>query len=182
MITRDEQRQAQGRAAELLSKTGIALTPAELASIEVADFGLGELASSGAQILTLVNTDQIAAKLLALMPGQTLPEHSHPRLGAYAGKEETLRCEWGEVYLYGPGEPTSHPHGRPPAHRSHTYTAWHETILRPGDQTTFTPDTRHWFQAGPAGAVVWSFSTKAVDVQDIFTDPQITRQTVIVDG
>jgi len=176
-----EQRLAQQRAVELLQKTGLAFRPDELASIEVADFGLGELESSGAQILTLVNSEKIAAKLLALTPGQTLPEHAHPRLGSYEGKEETLRCAWGELYLYGPGEPTPNPKGHPPAQRRHTYTVWHERVLRPGDQVTFEPNTPHWFQAGPEGAAVWSFSTKAVDVQDVFTDPHITRQTVIVD-
>jgi D-lyxose ketol-isomerase len=181
MITRTEQRQAQERAAELLKKTNLVFRPDELANIEVADFGLGELASSGAQIVTLVNTEKIVAKLLALTSGQILPEHAHPRLGLYEGKEETLRGAWGEVYIYGPGEPTPQPKGRPPAHRRHTYTMWHETILRPGDQVTFQPNTPHWFQAGPEGAVVWSFSTKAVDVQDVFTDPQIARQTVIVE-
>ncbi len=181
MITRLEYEQARTRAVELLSRTGLVFRPEELASIEVADFGLGELASSGGQIITLVNTDKIAVKLLALTPGQTLPEHVHPRLGAYEGKEETLRCAWGELYVYGPGEPTPNPKGRPPAHRRHTYTVWHETILCLGDQVTFPPETPHWFQAGPAGAVVWSFSTKAMDVQDIFTDQQIARRTVIVD-
>jgi len=181
MITRAEQRRAQQRAAELLQKTGLAFRPDELANIEVADFGLGELEISGAQIVTLVNTDKIAVKLLALTPGQVLPEHAHPRLGDYEGKEETLRCAWGELYLYGPGEPTPNPRGRPPAHRRHTYTVWRETILRPGDQVTFPPNTLHWFQAGPEGAVVWSFSTKAVDVRDVFTDAQIARQTLIVE-
>ena len=69
MITRAEQRRAQQRAAELLQKTGLAFRRDELANIEVADFGLGELESSGAQILTLVNSEKIAAKLLALTPG-----------------------------------------------------------------------------------------------------------------
>jgi D-lyxose ketol-isomerase len=181
MITRSELAAAQARAVELLKKTGLAFRPDELAHIEVADFGLGELESSGAQIVTLANTDKIAVKLLALMPGQVLPEHAHPRLGEYEGKEETLRCAWGEVYIYGPGEPTPNPKGQPPARRRHTYTMWHETILRPGDQITFQPSTPHWFQAGPTGAVVWSFSTKAVDIQDVFTDAQIARQTVIVE-
>ena len=187
MITRAEQRQAQQRAAELLQKTGLALRPDELAGIEVADFGLGELETSGplptsgAQILTLVNSEKIAVKLLALTPGQTLPEHAHPRLGSYEGKEETLRCAWGELYLYGPGEPTPNPKGHPPAGRVDTYTVWHEHVLHPGDQVTFEPNTPHWFQAGPEGAVVWSFSTKAVDVQDVFTDPQVARQTVIME-
>lgn len=149
--------------------------------MEVADFGLGELRRSGAQIVTLVDTELLAVKLLALLPGQTLPEHRHPPLGDYAGKEETVRCEWGEVYVYGPGEPAENPKGHPPAHRVHTYTVWHEHALRPGDQISLAPNTRHWFQAGPEGAVVWSFSTKALDAADVFTDVSVVRQTVVVD-
>lgn len=170
-----EVERARQRAIELLRRTGIAFLPEEFGRIEVTDLGLGELESSGGQILTLVNTEKIAAKLLAMLPHQALPEHRHPPLGEYPGKEETIRCEWGELYLYGPGEPAANPLGCPPAHRRQSYTVWHEYILHPGEQVTFAPDTPHWFQAGPEGAVAWSFSTKAVDVKDIFTDPQIVR-------
>ena len=181
MITRAEQESARRRAVELLEQAGIVARRDELEGIEVADFGLGELEQSGVQILTLVDTEQIAAKVLVLFSDQTEPEHKHPRLGDYPGKEETIRCQWGELYVYGPGEPSPNPKGHPPEHWRHTYTVWHEHILCPGDQVTFSPDTPHWFQAGPGGAVVWSFSTKAVDVQDIFTDPEIRRETLVVE-
>ena len=111
--------------------------------MEVADFGLSELEQSGAEILTLVNTEKIAAKLLVLFPNQTEPEHNHTRLGNYEGKEETIRCEWGELYLFSPGEPTAHPKGCQPAHRRATYPVWPETVLQPGQQGTYehnTPD------------------------------------------
>ncbi len=166
---------ARQQAARMISSAGIAVREDELTQIEVADFGLNELELSGAQILTLVSSDKVAAKLIALLPGQTLPEHKHPPLGAYAGKEETLRCAWGEAYVYGPGDPTPEPLGHPPAHRRATYTVWHECVLKPGNQVTFQPGTLHWFQAGPEGAILWSFSTKATDVQDIFTDQAIKR-------
>lgn len=166
---------ARERAIELLRRTGITFRPDEFERIEVTDLGLNELETTGGQILTLVNTEKIAAKLLAMLPGQILAEHRHPPLGEYPGKEETIRCEWGTLYLYGPGEPAENPLGCPPAHRRHAYTVWHEYILHPGEQVTFPPNTLHWFQGGPEGAVVWSFSTKAVDVKDIFTDPQIVR-------
>lgn len=175
MSSPDVIERARQRAVELLRKTGIAFRPEELQKIEVTDLGLDELESTGGQILTLVGTEQIAAKLLAMLPGQILPEHRHPPLGEYAGKEETLRCEWGVLYLYGPGDPAEQPLGSPPEHRRQTYTVWHEYILHPGQQVTFPPNTPHWFQGGPEGAVVWSFSTKALDVKDIFTDPQIVR-------
>jgi D-lyxose ketol-isomerase len=148
--------------------------------IEVVDLGLGELEKTGLQIVTLVDTSEIGVKVLALTPNQTFAQHKHPPLGDYPGKEETFRCQWGELYLYMPGEPTSHPRARPPAHRMHTYTVWHETILLPGDQITSPPDTFHWFQAGPEGTVVWSFSSRPTDVQDVFTDPAVQRVTRIV--
>lgn len=181
MITRQEYEAVREQAAAILKRAGVKVTDAEIAGIEVADFGLSEIALSGAQIVTLVDTDRIAAKLLIMLPDQTEPEHKHPPLGDYPGKEETIRCEWGVCYLYGPGDPTPHPQGHPPQHRTDTYTVRHETILHPGDQITFQPNTPHWFQGGPEGCVIWSFSTKAIDVQDIFTDPDVQRETVIVD-
>src|SRR5690606_9643278 len=99
--------------------------------------------------------------------------------GDYPGKIETLRCAWGEVYVYGPGEPSPQPRGTPPPERRHTYTVWHEHMLLPGEQVTFPPNTPHWFQGGPAGAVIWSFSTKARDAEDIFTDPDVKREIVV---
>jgi D-lyxose ketol-isomerase len=182
LITRTEYDKARKRAALLLEKTGISLQPAELELIEVADFDLGELEQTGAEILALVNTEKIAVKLIVLFPNQTLPEHKHPSIGNYSGKEEAIRCEWGLLYLYGPGEPGLNPKGHPPEHRKSTYTMWHEEVLYPGDQVIFPPETLHWFQAGPEGAVCWSYSTKAVDLLDVFTDPDIQRGTVIVDG
>jgi D-lyxose ketol-isomerase len=47
--------------------------------------------------------------------------------------------------------------------------------LKPGDQYTLEPDTPHWFQAGPEGAIVSEFSTRSTDEADIFTDPRIKR-------
>jgi len=182
MITRTEQAWVRKWAVEILERAGIVARQDELDAIEVADMGLGEIEQSGVQILTLVDTDKIAAKVLVLLPHQTEPEHTHPPLGDYEGKEETIRCQWGELYLYTPGEPTPEPVASPPAHRRHTYTAWHEHVLRPGDQITLPPNTPHWFQGGPEGAAIRSFSTKAVDVTDLFTDPDVRRETVVVDG
>ena len=179
MITRAAYESAQRRAADLLRQTGIALRTEESATIAVADFGLGELETTGAQILTLVDTPEIAVKLIALFPHQTLPEHRHPPLGAYPGKAETLRCAWGVTYVHRPGPPTPVPLSRPPAHRRAAYTVRHEAVLCPGDQVTLAPNTLHWFQAGAEGAVVWSFSSHATDVADHFTDPEIRRETVV---
>jgi D-lyxose ketol-isomerase len=80
------------------------------------------------------------------------------------------------VYLYIPGPPAERPKCQPPAPAdSGAYTVFHEIVLKPGEQYTLLPDTLHWFQAGPEGAVVSEFSTKSVDELDIFTDVHIQR-------
>ena len=60
-------------------------------------------------------------------------------------------------------------------------TCFHEIVLNPGEQYTLKPDTFHWFQGGPEGAVVSEFSTTSTDEKDQFTDPRIKRFTEIVD-
>jgi len=62
------------------------------------------------------------------------------------------------------------------------FSNWHETIMKPGDRIVFPPTIPHWFQAGLQGVVLWSFSTKALDLQDEFTDPQIRRETIIIEA
>src|SRR6476619_8081636 len=100
VITREEQQEAQAYSVEQLRATGIELTDAERAEIEVADFGLGRLREIGLQLLVYVNTDRYCAKELVLYPGQTCPEHRHPPFDGTPGKEETFRCRRGLVRLH----------------------------------------------------------------------------------
>lgn len=179
MITRLEWENARQQAWAMVKQAGVVVRDDEFAKMDVADVGLGELSATGLQILTLASTRVTGVKLLILMPHQIFPQHRHPPLGDYPGKEEIFRGQWGEAYLYVPGPATPNPRGHPPAHRRHTYDVWHEVILTPGDQHIVAPNTWHWFQAGPQGAVVWSFSSTVTDAEDQFTDPQITRKTVI---
>jgi D-lyxose ketol-isomerase len=181
MITQKEHERAKARAAELIHESGLALLPAETETMETADFGLGELEQTGCQIITLVDTERIVVKVLVLLPGQTLPEHRHPPLGDYAGKEETVRCQWGEVFVFTGGVETGAPAAQPPEHRRGTYTALAEHRLLPGEQVLLMPGTPHWFQGGEFGAVFWSFTTRAFDLADVFSDPEVSRETVIVD-
>jgi D-lyxose ketol-isomerase len=181
MISLDELQHARTRSLTYFERAGIVLTREERDGIEVADFGLGELEITGLEIITYVNTERCCAKELVLFPGQTCPEHWHPPVDGEPGKEETFRCRWGEVYLYVPGEPTENRKGAPPQSSSSCYTLRHEVVLRPGDQYTISPNTPHWFQGGPDGAVVSEFSTRSRDASDIFRDPAIQRATK-VDG
>ena len=178
-MRREDVEKARARAREYLDRAGIVLTPEEEANIEVADMGLGELETTGLELVVYVNTGRVCAKELVLFPGQTCPEHRHPPIGGEPGKEETFRCRWGTAYLYVEGEPTDRPMARPPVGREPYYTVGYEIVLRPGEQHTIPPDTLHWFQAGREGAVVSEFSTRSRDEHDIFTDPNIRRAPTV---
>lgn len=180
MLTRKEFTAAQERAAGMIREAGIPVTEEELGRVEVADFGLSRLDREGAQILTLAATDRIAAKVIVLFSGQTLPEHWHPRVGDDPGKEETIRVVAGVLRCYIPGADTLRA-GFVPQGKQDAYTVRQELLLGPGGQITLTPGTKHWFQAGEDGVVMYSFSTVARDVLDQFTDPNVQRVTRIVD-
>jgi D-lyxose ketol-isomerase len=176
MISAAEYERAAATTARMLQQAGIVITPEERSRLEVADFGLGELSHTGLQLLTYLNTERCCSKELVMEAGQTCPEHRHPEVDGQPGKEETFRCRWGAVYVYVPGTPTANPACRPPAGSEKHYTVFHEVMLRPGEQYTLAPNTKHWFQAGPEGAVVSEFSTRSTDENDIFTDPRIVRE------
>lgn len=177
-MKRSEINEARKRAIEMLAAAGIAITNDEAANLETADFGLGRLESEGLEIVTYVNNDRYCGKELMLFPYQTCPEHKHPPVQGRSGKQETFRCRQGTVYLYVPGEPAASPKAKAP---SEYYTVFHEITLRPGEQYTLPPETLHWFQAGPEGAIVSEFSSPSVDEADIFTDPNVKRVPVIED-
>ena len=166
----------QEKANALLSKAGIVITEMERQNIEVADCGLDDIENCGLQIIIYENNDRYCAKELVLFPRQICPEHRHPPIDdRNIGKQETFRCRWGEVFLYVEGAPTPKPKAEIPAiYRKHL-TVWHEIVLRPGDQYTLPPDTKHWFQAGDEGCVLSEFSSASIDEKDIFTDPRIRR-------
>jgi D-lyxose ketol-isomerase len=181
MITRKDYESAQRRAADLMRKSGLRISEKEEKSLEVVDFGLGRLDEEGVQVLTLVQTERISVKVLALFPYQTEPEHWHPPVGSDPGKEETIRVIDGTVYFFVPG-PDTLSKGFIPKGKDSCYTVKQEIIMKPSDQITLEPGKKHWFQALDEGAVMFSFSTIARDALDQFTDPNIVRITQIVDA
>ena len=173
--------ESRSRAATMMERAGVALTAAERSAIELADLGLNDFLRQGLALLVYVNTDRYCAKELILFGGQTCPEHRHPPVPLAdgrtdPGKMETFRCRWGEVYLYveGQGDRGTIRAGVPAGSEAY-YTVFHEIVLGPGQQFTIPPDTLHWFQAGPEGAVVSEFSSTSRDELDVFTDPRIRR-------
>ena len=154
-------------------RAGIVLTEEEMGRLEVADFGLDDVYRIGLEIVTYINTSRVCAKEMVLLPGQTCPEHRHVPTAGQAGKEETFRCRYGTVYLYvsGEGKEETITAKKPFS----PVTVFHEIILRPGEQYTIMPETLHWFQSGPEGAVISEFSTRSTDETDWFTDKNIIR-------
>lgn len=178
MITKKEYEEYAARTLEKFREAGITVTDEEAKRIEVADFGLGDLANIGLQILVYVNTEKVCAKEMVLFPHQTCPEHIHTggtdeKGVKFEGKEETFRVRRGVCYLYvsGEGDRSAIRAQLPPTEVS----VFREIILREGEQYTLKPDTWHWFQAGAEGAVVSEFSTTSRDEYDLFRDERICR-------
>lgn len=163
------------RVLKMFEDANIILNDEEKKQVEIADFGLNEFETTGLALITYINTKKCCAKELVLFPGQTCPEHRHPKRTFDEGKEETFRCRYGEVYLYVDGEETPNRKTEPPKDSAEHYTVFHEIVLKPGEQFTIPPNTRHWFQGGPEGAVVSEFSTPSTDESDVFTDQRIQR-------
>jgi len=180
MITRAEFKEVNEKALSMMKAAGILLSESEPAKITAADFGLHHLQEEGIQILTMFETDRVAGKILILLPFQTIPEHWHPAVGDDPGKEEVIRAISGDLYFYIPGEDTLK-HGFVVSGKEECYTMRNEVVLHIGEQLILSPGTKHWFQAGEKGAVLYSFSTKVRDTLDQFSDPDVVRKTVIVD-
>ena len=177
MISQDKKREVIEKSLEYFKKANIVITDEEKNNIEIADFGLNEIETTGLEILVYVNTDRVCAKELVMLPNQTCPEHRHPSVGGEPGKEETFRCRYGKVYLYvgGDEDEIKCRKTNPPEAPEGSYTVFHEIELNPGEQHTLYPDTKHWFKSGKDGAVVSEFSTKSRDESDVFTDGRIVR-------
>lgn len=176
MISIEQYNKAKEKAIIMIRNAGIKVRDDEIKHLEVADFGLSNLDQEGAQIFTFFSTERVGAKVIALFPRQTLPEHWHPPIGENPGKEETVRIIEGTVYVGLPGEDNLKDSILPNKKKDY-YTCRQEVVMKPGDQMTLEPGTKHWFQSGDEGAVLYSFSTCVTDVKDQFTDPGVGRIT-----
>jgi len=163
---------------EVYKKSKIYIRPEEFDNIEVTDFGLDNFFDIGLGIIIYVNTNRVCAKELAMTPYQICPQHRHPNISKSPGKEETFRCRWGEVYLNIEGSKNRELKSKIPEKYTDRFSVFHEIVLKPGEQYTLSPDTWHWFQSGPEGAVLSEFSTHSYDAGDIFYDKEIERLAV----
>ncbi len=180
MIKREDYKKCQQLAAKMIADSGIVIKDEEIQEIQVADFGFSDIYNIGIEIFTFYVTERTSAKVLVLLPNQTEPEHWHPPVGDDPGKEEIIRAIAGNLRFYTPGKGVIK-EGFIPNGKEACFTMKNEILLKPGDQLILPPGTKHWFQAGDKGAVMYSFSTCVRDGLDKFTDPSVVRETIIID-
>jgi D-lyxose ketol-isomerase len=159
------------QAYELLEKSGFSLTHSELSSMEANDFGLDNFEEEGFFLIDLLRTDRVRVNLLILLPNQSLPQHLHPSYEDEEGKEETLRVLYGETKVYVEGD-ENNPEIRIPENKEPFYTSRHEIHLKLGEQYSVSPNTKHWFQAGPNGSVNIAFQNRVNEDHNVFYDPE----------
>ncbi|OIB02114.1 hypothetical protein AK95_04175 [Paenibacillus sp. LC231] len=168
---------ARSQAFVLLGQAHIQLSESEKASLDVIDFGLGDIGRYGVQLIEYVNNDRYCARQLVFLPYQTIPEHMHPPVGEDPGKVETFRVVWGSVLAYTEqGEQSGQRSARLAEEDEAYFHARHEIPLEAGEQCTIEGNQFHWFQAGERGAVVIEFSSPARDRFDRFRDPRVVRE------
>ncbi|WP_028125452.1 D-lyxose/D-mannose family sugar isomerase [Eremococcus coleocola] len=160
---------------ELFNNSGMSFTKEEIDSIEFADFGLDDIDNQGLNLIVYENNDRYCAKEMVLLPNQYCPEHKHPNFKEKLGKQETFRCRKGEVFLFVEDMTNGREFDVFPKFDNEYYTIDSGIKLIAGEQYTIMPNKRHWFVAGPSGAIISEFSSTSDDATDIFTNPNVNR-------
>jgi D-lyxose ketol-isomerase len=152
-------------------KARFVLTSEERANVLVVSFG--DFHALGVAAVDTILAPRYGARLIIFLPNQVMPEHWHPDAEGIPGKEETFRVLWGEVRIFGPGEPTPGVERWIPAGKADVFTSRHEVHLRAGEQATASLHDRHWLVAGPEGVVGLEVSSTVRDEHDLMTDPSL---------
>ncbi len=167
------ERNAIEMAQSLVLRSGFPIGEAELKTLQTNDFGLNNFEHEGFVFTDLLRTPFVRMTLMVFLPGQTLPQHKHPPHEDSPGKEESVRTLWGQFKVYVEGD--SHRQDLVfPESKEPYYTARKETVLEVNEQFSVPPDTAHWFQAGPEGAVVLAVQNRVNEDYNQFYDPQST--------
>ena len=156
---------------DLLRRSGFPVTDTEWETMEISDFGLGNLRSEGFAFIDILRSARLRITLIALLPSQTLPKHVHPPYEEEQGKEETIRVLSGQTKVYIKGKTTA-PDILIPTGKDPFYTARQEICLNAGEQYTVPTGIEHWFQGGPEGSVNICFQNRVDETKNLFWDPQ----------
>ncbi len=180
MVKKAEIVDIKAKVRNILRECSYSISENEFQMMDIADFGLSDIYNEGAEIISLLDTEKLALRLLVLLPWQTEPEHWHESVGEILGKEETLRVVSGELLVFIEGEDNMKL-GKIPEKNAEYYTCKNEILLKQNEYITFIPGEKHWFQAMEKPVAFLSISTTAIDAKDPFTNKNIVRTTVIED-
>ena len=132
----------------------------------VLDFGVGRFTEAGMGGIFWINEWVDEGKYgylgheIFLLPGQMIPEHWHVKTEKYAAKAEAWQLRYGDVTLFGEGDPTPEAVARIPASERECTTVKHGTVLKPGDVAPLNRvEARHFMLAGPRGCIVTEYAS-----------------------
>jgi len=126
------------------------------------DFGLGRFAEVGMAGILWVNEqdDCYMGHEIFLLPGQRIPEHGHDKTDIAATKMEGWMPRYGQIDIYGEGEPTPGAEADIPDAEKEYWIAKTKKSLLPGEVGKLeAPGAMHWMMAGPEGAIVTEYAT-----------------------
>lgn len=132
----------------------------------VLDFGLGRFTEAGMGGIFWINQwveDGGYGYLgheIYLLPGQMIPEHWHVKNEKVMPKAEAWQLRYGDVTLFGEGDPTPGAEARIPAGERECTTVKHATVLKPGEVAPLNRvEARHFMVAGPRGCIVSEYAS-----------------------
>jgi mannose-6-phosphate isomerase-like protein (cupin superfamily) len=151
-MKKSELEKAKKDALAMLRGAGIVLAPDE--EIEITDFGKGHYERLGLGLIIRVSEPEYASKWLTVLPGQVCPNHVHEHI------KETFFVIKGDVEMWIGDEVVG---------------------MRAGDKLTMPPGTWHSFTSDD-GAIIEEVTTRQVEGDSQFEDPDIRRTVTIEDG
>jgi mannose-6-phosphate isomerase-like protein (cupin superfamily) len=151
-MKRSEIEKARKDALSMLRGAGIVLARDE--EIEITDFGKGDYERLGLGLVVRVSEPEYGSKWLTVLPGQVCPNHFHEHI------KETFFVIKGDVEMR----------------------IGDETVeMRAGDKLTMPPGTWHSFTSDH-GAIIEEVTTRQVEGDSQFEDPEIRRTVTFEDG
>jgi D-lyxose ketol-isomerase len=130
----------------------------------VLDFGLGRFTEVGMGGIFWINQLEKEGGYLGheiyLLPGQMIPEHCHMKTEAAGPKVEGWHLRYGDVVLFGEGDPTPDLEPRIPESERKNISVHHGTHLAVGEVGKLNrAEARHFMVAGPKGCIVSEYAS-----------------------
>lgn len=142
----------------------------------VADFNLKNFVDVGmAGIFWIINTKhKYTGVEMFLLPGQSIPEHWHVATKDASTKFESCHVRYGSITLFTEGEAKPDVADRIPQYQREIVKARKEKVLNPGEIGFAEKEgEKHWFKAGPEGAIMTEYATVHDGDGVRFSDPSI---------